>query len=358
MKTHIIKVTEVKQNIGVFYIGKVNGCLLYRMAKADIRRIIDGQRYEGIQRELKRSRVSAIKRYLETAFAAFPNTIILNLNRDYLRKQTEEYIEIIENEDAFSIIDGQHRLSGFEDQNYENFELPVTIFIDLDISDQALLFGTINSEQEKVDPSLKLDLENYSRVETPKKLLSQMAYTFNIDKSSPWKGRIKLAGKKDENSPDGIISQKAFVEPILQYMYDERDSHSIRNRLMKQERFDNSEYDPKKYFLWKFYSEGKMVYLYKILLNYYSVICKLLPESWSKKMSILTKTTGYNAIMMLFRDVYWYCEKTRDFTENNMWEILKPIGRLDGQIMADNYGSSGGAASAKLYEHMKGILNI
>lgn len=355
---HTIHVAEVRQNIGVFYIGKIDGCLLYRMAKADIRKIKKGQQYEGIQRELNRSRVGAIKKYLQTSFAAFPNTIILNLNSEYLCRQTEGCLEIVEDENAFSIIDGQHRLSGFEDQNIEEFELPVTVFIDLDISDQALLFSTINSEQITVNPSLKLDLENYSRVETPKKLLSQMAYTFNIDVASPWKGRIKLAGKKDENSPDGIIAQKAFVDPILQYIYDDRDSYTIRDRLLNQERFSVDEYDPRKYFLWKFYSEEKMKYLYKILLNYYTVMGNLLPEDWNNKSSILTKTTGYNAIMMLFKDVYLACETAKDFTEDNMGKMLKQLGQLDGTIMADKYGPSGGAASAKLYEHMKSLLDI
>lgn len=355
---HIIHVAEVKQNIGVFYIGKIEGCLLYRMAKADIRQIKNRQQYEGIQRELNRSRVGSIKKYLRTSFAAFPNTIILNLNSKYLLKQTDRYLEVIENENTFSIIDGQHRLSGFEDQNIEGFELPVTIFIDLDISDQALLFSTINSEQITVNPSLKLDLENYSRVETPKKLLSQMAYTFNIDDASPWRGRIKLAGKKDENSPDGIIAQKAFVDPILQYVYDDRDSYIIRDRLLNQESISIFKYDSQKYFLWKFYSEEKMNYLYKILFNYYTVMCSLLPSDWNNKSSILTKTTGYNAMMMLFKDVYWGCERNKDFTQSNMIRMLKKVSQLDGKIMADIYGPSGGAASTKLYEHMQSLLEI
>lgn len=353
---HTIYVSEVKQNIGVFYIGKINGCLLYRMAKADIRRITTGQSYEGIQRELSRSRVSAIKNYLKTSFASFPNTIILNLNSEHLLKQTEAFLEIEEHENAFSIIDGQHRLSGFEDQEFEDFELPVTIFIDLDIEDQAYLFSTINSEQKPVNPSLKLDLENYSKVETPKKLLSQIAYAFNIDEASPWKGRIKLAGKKDENSPDGIISQKAFVSPILQYVYDEKDTYTIRDRLLKHDSFSVADYDSQTFFLWKFFAEGKMKYLYKILFNYFSAIESILHDDWYNGNSILSKTTGYNAVMMLFRDTYFYCDLDKDFTQSHIQEYLRPLEALRGSLTANIFGPSGIAASSYLYNKMKDLL--
>ena len=353
---HTLYVSEVKQNIGVFYIGKINGCLLYRMAKADIRRITTGQSYEGIQRELDRSRVSAIKNYLKTSFASFPNTIILNLNSEYLLEQTTEFLEIREDENTFSIIDGQHRLSGFEDQDFKDFELPVTIFIDLDIEDQAYLFSTINSEQKSVNPSLKLDLENYSKVDTPKKLLSQMAYAFNIDEASPWKGRIKLAGKKDENAPDGIISQKAFVSPILQYVYDEKDTYTIRDKLLNHVSFSVSDYDSQTFFLWKFFAEGKMKYLYKILFNYFSAIHNILSEDWYSGTSILSKTTGYNAVMMLFKDIYFYCDSDKDFTQKHIEKYLKPIGVLRGELTADKFGASGTAASSKLYHRMKDLL--
>lgn len=358
MPTKDIEVLEVKQPIGTFYIGSIEGDLLYRMAKADIREITKGQSYEGIQRQLDRSRVSAIKSYLQTSFASFPNTIILNLNSEFLYAQSSGTLTVKVFENTFSIIDGQHRLSGFEDQNIPDFELPVTIFIDLDISDQALLFSTINSEQRRVNPSLKLDLENYSKVETPKKILSQMAYTFNIDNGSPWKGRIKLAGKKDVNSPDGIIGQKAFVSPILNYIYDDRDSYKIRDKLLKNEPFSLGEYDPNKYFLWAFFAENKMKYLYRILLNFFCAFQEILPGDWASSSSILSKTTGYNAIMMLFKDVYQNCNVTKDFSQPQMRAILSPLEQLKGSLTSDVFGGSGEGSSIKLYKEMIRILHI
>ena len=63
-------------------------------------------------------------------------------------------------------------------------------------------------------------------------------------------------------------------------------------------------------------------------------------------------------MMMLFKDVYWACERNKDFTQSNMIRMLKKVSQLDGKIMADIYGPSGGAASTKLYEHMQSLLEI
>jgi hypothetical protein len=57
------------------------------------------------------------------------------------------------------VIDGQHRLWAFEDNDYaDEFDLPVVAFHGLDISWQAYLFWTINIKPKKINSSLAFDL--------------------------------------------------------------------------------------------------------------------------------------------------------------------------------------------------------
>lgn len=83
---------------------------------------------------------------------------------------------------AFSIIDGQHRLAGLgtmDDKYRENFEVIVSIYKDLKISEQAYLFSTINSQQTKVNPSLNYNLELESEITTPRKFVALIGKAFN-----------------------------------------------------------------------------------------------------------------------------------------------------------------------------------
>ena len=38
------------------------------------------------------------------------------------------------------ILDGQHRIEGLKDYKNDNFDLPVTVFVGTDMSDQANIF--------------------------------------------------------------------------------------------------------------------------------------------------------------------------------------------------------------------------
>ena len=82
------------------------------------------------------------------------------------------FLKIRAHEKAASIIDGQHRLAGFTDLNSRDFELIVSIFIDLPVEDQAMLFATINLKQTKVSPSLVYDLFEETKLRSPQKTLT------------------------------------------------------------------------------------------------------------------------------------------------------------------------------------------
>ena len=124
--------------------------------------------------------------------------------------------------DPIEIIDGQHRLYAFsEDEELEgDFELPVVLFEDLDISWQAYLFWSINVSPKRINPSMAFDLYPLLRtadwlehVEGPKTYRETRAQELTEalwgHPESPWRTRIGMLGREK-----GKVTQAAFVRSL------------------------------------------------------------------------------------------------------------------------------------------------
>ena len=134
------------------------------------------------------------------------------------------------------IIDGQHRLLAFDKDELENesFELPVVLFVDLDISWQAYLFWTINITPKRIGPSLAYDLYPLLRTEdwlepVPGPLAyretraQELTEALWSNPDSPWYQRIGMLGRER-----GKVTQAAFVRSLTQSFI--RRSDPGRNR--------------------------------------------------------------------------------------------------------------------------------
>ena len=128
----------------------------------------------------------------------------------------EDHLEPIE------IIDGQHRLYAFsEDEELDgNFELPVVLFEDLDISWQAYLFWSINVTPKRINPSMAYDLYPLLRttdwlehVEGPltyrETRAQELTEALWSHPESPWRQRIGMLGRER-----GKVTQAAFVRSL------------------------------------------------------------------------------------------------------------------------------------------------
>ncbi len=225
-----LNVIKVKQPVGTIYVAKITPEILLQMSIVDRRRIEEDEEILGIQRELRPEKVQQIKRYLTSYDATFPNSIIVNTTSEFIITETENSIEIDNQENTFTIIDGQHRVEGFRDNPIANFELIIAIFKDLKTDQQANIFSTINSQQTKVDPSLNFHLEINSKVYTPKKMMIEIAQSFCLDSESPWYQEIRILGRQTT----GILSLSAFVKPLLELTYPENDYYLIRNTITEK----------------------------------------------------------------------------------------------------------------------------
>jgi hypothetical protein len=122
------------------------------------------------------------------------------------------------------IIDGQHRLSAFDADGDDDFELPVVLFTGLDFSWQAYLFWTVNIKPKKINASLAYDLYPLLRKqdwleageslnvyrETRSQELVEALWNQN---DSVWRDRINMLGQPGMKA-ERPVSQAAFIRSL------------------------------------------------------------------------------------------------------------------------------------------------
>ena len=298
-----VRVLEVTQPLGTFYLGVIKADDLRQIAAADTRR--QEQRelevYAGIQRELSKKRQREIEEYISSFDAAFPNSFIVTIKSDDVVAQEGDVLKIRAHEKAASIIDGQHRLAGFTASNSGAFELIVSIFIDLPIEDQAMLFATINLKQTKVNPSLVFDLFEETKLRSPQKTSHNVSKALNIDEQSPFFHRIKPLGKRTEEYA-GILTQATFVKRLLPLV--SKNPDKIRDDIKRNRGLDVDDPENRECIFWRLFVEGKDWAIVKILTNYFDGVKTVFPDEWNSLSSPLPRTIGFSALMRLLPALY------------------------------------------------------
>lgn len=332
-----IRTLRVRQPIGDFYVGVMSAreaveiCSANRRQKGDSDQLED---YVGIQRPLSSKRVEEIKKYVKTWDATFPNSIILAVNPGYYSIEDGEFY-ILKDKKSANIIDGQHRLAGFEDNVPDkDFEVIVTFFPDLELDEQAYIFSVINTKMTRINPSLAQDLYAFAKVDIPGKLAHNIAVEFNRDVNNPWHGKIKMLGTREPGS-DSVLSQSTFAREIVDLICNPKDAYEIRNILTtkkKREALKSLEdKNASKHIFWNAYVEGNDKFIYTVLKNYFSAVEKTFPDAWADIGKILVKTTGYGALMKVFKAVYLLGYSDKDLTEiffKGLFEKAKNSGEL------------------------------
>ena len=313
-----IYMLEVNQPIGTFYIGSLKAVELLSITKT-IRRG-DGK---GVQRELSKDRVRGIQQYCQDPDATFPTPIILAIEttgKTYIResKIAKGIYEFVFNDTSTvaEILDGQHRIEGIRSyQGINELELPIVIMCDLTEEEKAYVFSTINSNQVKVDKSLIYDLFELSEKRSPYKTCHEIARILNSKKGSPFYRRLKMLGKKGNDTES--LSQGTFVECLCSLM-----SRTPREDMIKikngESLKDDSNYPLRKYFL----SNDDAVIL-KIIENMFTAVEQVFFNEWNQpEKYILCKTTGYGALMKALKEFYVEGMQKGDLTASFFQEKL------------------------------------
>ncbi len=311
----------LEQPFGNFYVVKFKASELLRLAFPDSFRIDNGVK-RGIQRSLNKNRTKDIKDYIQSVDCAFPNSIILAANiteAGFIEdddsiiwhvgedKNTKKLIIPSERRLA-SIIDGQHRLYGFDGLDLESnpeldMDLLCSIYLDLPSSLQAYLFATINSNQRSVQKNLAYELFGYEL--TPSK-----ANTWSPDKAA-----ISIARQLNENStlkdriaspeattrPDWSVSLSAVTDAILRLISTnpKKDKNTLsmlredrRDRRVLEARNDRSP-------LRELYLNNRDDLILRIVSNY--LLAAENANLFEDATSALTKTIGMHGLLDCLR---------------------------------------------------------
>ena len=340
---------EVRQPIGTFYIGAINAEDLVGISFADVRRIEerDIERLVGTQRPLVKSRVKEIREYVKTIDATFPTSVILAIDSENAKYyKNRGMMQIKRRGDVAKIIDGQHRIDGLKGFN-EDFQVNVTIFVDMDLEDQAMVFATINLKQTRVNKSLAYDLYEFASSRSPQKTSHNIVKLLNMKQGSPFKKKIKILGKAT-GSPFETLTQATFVECLLPYISDNplRDRDDLkRHKKLKIIEPPLTE----KLIFGNMFIEKRDAEIAKILFNYFDVVKQKWSSSWSaeEQSIILSRSTGFVALMRFLRDVYVSFQKPGEIISKREFKtIFEAISLEDENFTTDKYKPGGGGQTA------------
>lgn len=309
----VLPCIRVEQPLGAFFVSSIDSRTLREITFSDVRRM-SGERevdtYLGIQREVDSKRVRELNKYVNTVDATFPTSVILAVPekcaefdeekrtltlrslQDDSGKTTLSRLEIAK------VLDGQHRIEGLKDFNGEKFEINVSIFVDMDIADQAYLFSVVNLAQTKVKKSLVYDLFEYSRSRSPQKSAHNIAVAMDQVPSSPLCRKIKRLGSATPGRKGETLTQATFVEALLELITDDavvdRDLYKRGKRPVRA-----SVGDSRRLIFRNLFLDEEDMRIADILMAYFTAISQRWPTAWGNPENgyMLGKTSGFRGLM-------------------------------------------------------------
>ena len=382
-----VQCLPVIQPIGTFYIGTIDAADLVDIAWADIRRIArdgeehvgpqesgnlqpsidasqiddsvieemdkaflstdeqDFEEFLGIQRELNRGRVKELRQYVGTQDAAFPTSVLIAVSsRRASYDEETSTIWIERDSQSAKIIDGQHRIAGLQGYRGSRFDVNVSVFIDMDLQDQAMVFATINLKQTKVNKSLAYDLYEFTRTRSPQRTAHDIVRFLNYRVGSPFFSMVKMLGTGTGKEQE-TITQATFVDRLLRYIT--KDPMSDRDTLRRGKKLERiSGRDTELQIFRSWFIEEQDVNIAVVLWNYFLAVQAKWPYSWNNVVrgNILNRTTGFGALMRFMRIAYNAQEKQGELVvREGFAAIFESIELKDGSFTPDAYvpGSSG-----------------
>lgn len=325
------RVLEVSQKNGTFFSACLPARELTAITYSDVRRLVnderDVERYLGVQRPINKARVKKIRDYILSPDPTFPTAIIIAVDERCVSYDPEKgemslFASHVEQDvgdgkeipfgKIAKVLDGQHRLAGFfnDDDEFDiggaEFDLNVSIFVGADLSVQAQIFATVNLAQTKVSRSLVYELEDLSESRSPFKTCHNIAVALDSLPTSPFYKRIKRLGFVTPGRTGETITQAAFVEALTDLI--SRDPFSDRNMLLDGKKLSPAlGEDLRRVPFRNMFLEEKDFDIADNVDNYFTAVRDKWPNAWadtSRKSGILPKTNAFRAFMRHLRDLY------------------------------------------------------
>lgn len=381
-----IKAEMVSQPIGDFLIASIKPEDLVNISYADVRRIEgrDFERYLGIQRPLSKKRVKEIRDYIHGVDASFPTSIILSVDSkcaEYDEKTQRLILHAYEPEEgsddppiAFqniaNILDGQHRIASFLDENRNfsfnssmSFELNISVFVGIDLAEQANIFATVNFTQTRVNKSLMYDLMELARSRSPHKTCHLIAVAIDKDEKSPLYRRIKRLGVATPGREYEPLTQAVLVESLVKFI--STDPLKDRKDILDGTKLKKADGDLliKCPFRNLFIDKADET-IFKILFNYFAAVSKRWPHAWQDMQpqgNLLPKSNSFRALMRHLKDEVYINLVGEDqigdipLVEDFLTK-LKQVKIDDSDFTTRNFAPGSGGES-KFYKLLKGQIS-
>lgn len=352
---------RIEQPIGSFFIASIDARSLCEITYSDVRRM-EGERevetYLGIQRPLNKKRVEEIREYVSTVDACFPTAVILAVDgrcaeyvessrtlilRNYVSQESP--LDSINRIEIAKVLDGQHRIEGLRGYRGDTFDVNVSIFVDMDIENQAYVFSTVNLAQTKVNKSLVYDLYEYARARSPQKTCHNIAVALDGMESGPFSERIKRLGSATSGRYAETLTQATFVESLLPYLTPNKVVD--RDLYLRGKKPSKATSDQLKKFIFRnMFIDEKDIEIADVVLHFFEAVQERWSESWrySGEGRMLNKTNGFKAMMRLLRPAYLYLASPGEVPPKEAFlGLLKKSSLQDVDFNVDRFkpGTSG-----------------
>lgn len=393
-ETISLPVLKVRQPIGDFFIASISAEELVRISYRDVRKLVenegDFEKYLGIQRPISTKRINQIKAYITASDATFPTAVILSIDEkcaeyeaidngaDNIGKlllkpfiSTDGAEDDIPMERIAKVIDGQHRIAAFIDENgnwclpfdERPFDINIAIFIGADVAQQANIFATVNLAQTKVNRSLVYDLTELAKTPSPHKTCHNVAVALNSERTSPLWQRIKRLGTATPGRKKEPITQAAFVEALLPFI--SKNAAQDRNLLLdgkKLKRATQVELEATPFR--NMFIDEKEVDIAEILYNYFSAIREKWPKSWGeieKTGNLLPKSNAFKAFMRFLKEDVYADAVNREFgkipTSKDFTFYFQHAELTDDNFTVENFAPGSGGQS-KFLQMLRGEIGL
>ncbi|MCI6016271.1 MAG: DGQHR domain-containing protein [Dysosmobacter sp.] len=261
------------------------------------------------QRLIKKSRLTAVRKFINEEHGYFPNSIIISIDSkkplqfDRSEKQVPNAVADLgilhlpqQYRSAF-IIDGQHRLYGYSDSPYAmTNSIPVVAFENLDQTEQVRLFMDINENQKSVSKKLRNVLNADMLWDSPKEaerrdaLRLKIAQDLGEKNTSPLYGRIDIG--EDQSTPIKCVTIECIRIAINVGNF--LSKYDRKNVLTQSGIFDTNDNDATLNLLYSFI-ERCMIY-----------VKDSVPDEWDKGSAnngILTINNGIGGLIRTLNDI-------------------------------------------------------
>jgi DGQHR domain-containing protein len=362
-----VRAVKVTQPIGEFYLGVIRYADLIEVSSVDMRRIEgDLDRYVGIQRKLSKDRVVEIGSFVNSIDATFPASVVLAVKGECATYREEAGVLLLHegiDEDTgeqipltgvANILDGQHRVEGLKAFSGTDFDVPVSIFVNADIADQAYIFATVNLAQTKVNRSLVYDLLDYATARSPQRSCHDIAVALDKAEISPLKGMIKRLGTATPGRQGETLAQATVVGALLPMISLKPEEDRYRLAKGKSVKVDEFPYASTPFRpLWVAERDSDIA---RVLIEFFSAVRERWPDAWAsrEKGDILPRTNGFRALMRFLKLAYLSFKPTPDLqspvvTRDAYLELFRRIDFESNRFSTEVYapGTSGETALFK-----------